>query len=68
MNGFPFDFFEGREETLFAPGPCALCNRNPAVGFASINGKWFCHGDYDPSPTCYMRSQSEYTRPQEVQA
>lgn len=44
-------------ETVFAPGPCALCGRNPAVGFASIGDDWYCHGDFDPEPTCYMRAQ-----------
>lgn len=44
------------EETLFAPGPCALCGRDPAVGFASVGDEWYCHGDLDPEPTCYMRA------------
>jgi hypothetical protein len=42
---------------LTAPGPCAACGKNPAVGFASINGEWYCHGDWEPDPTCYMRGK-----------
>lgn len=41
---------------MSTPGPCALCGRNPAAGFASIGDDWYCHGDDDPEPTCYMRS------------
>lgn len=48
-------------ETMFAPGPCSLCGRDPAVGFASVGDDWYCHGDFDPEPTCYMRAQ--YTEP-----
>lgn len=40
-----------------APGPCALCGRDPAAGLASIGDERYCHGDEDPEPTCYMRSQ-----------
>jgi hypothetical protein len=39
------------------PYPCALCGRTPAAGFASIGDEWFCHGDDDPEPTCYMQAQ-----------
>lgn len=38
---------------------CQMCDKE-ATGFASVNGKWYCHGDDDPEPTCYMRAQ---TRP-----
>jgi len=34
--------------------PCELCGQ-PAKGYASINGKRYCHDD--PSPTCYERAQ-----------
>jgi hypothetical protein len=44
-------------DELHAPGPCALCGTDPAKGFASVNDEWFCHGDFDPDPTCYMRAQ-----------
>jgi hypothetical protein len=37
---------------------CGLCGKDPAAGFASANGVFFCHGDEDEEPTCYMRSQS----------
>lgn len=41
-----------------AKGPCGMCHRDPAAGFASMwtpeGGEvWLCHGDDDPSPTCY---------------
>ena len=36
---------------------CALCGRDPAAGFATIDGERYCHGDDDPDPTCYMRGQ-----------
>lgn len=38
-------------------GACALCGREPATGFATIGGLRYCHGDFDPAPTCYMRAQ-----------
>lgn len=47
----------GSPEEPHGDGPCALCGRNPAAGFASIGDDWYCHGDDDPDPTCYMRSQ-----------
>jgi hypothetical protein len=31
---------------------CGLCERDPAEGFATINGERYCHGDV--YPTCYM--------------
>ena len=40
---------------------CGLCGRDPAAGFATVNDVRYCHGDDDPEPTCYMRSQSAYT-------
>lgn len=39
---------------------CGLCGRDPAAGFATINDVRYCHGDDDPEPTCYMRSQAKY--------
>ena len=33
---------------------CALCGE-PAKGYATVNDVRYCHGDDDPSPTCYMR-------------
>lgn len=41
---------------LHGDGPCALCGRDPAAGFASIGDDWYCHGDDDPEPTCYTRA------------
>lgn len=35
---------------------CVLCGRDPAAGFATINGERYCHGDVDPEPTCYMEA------------
>lgn len=45
-------------ETIHGDGPCALCGRDPAAGFAMIGDNYYCHGDFDPEPTCYMRAQS----------
>jgi hypothetical protein len=45
--------------TLTAPGPCGHCGENPARGFASVNDEWYCHGDLDPDPTCYMLAQRQ---------
>ena len=42
---------------LHGYGPCPLCGRDPAAGFAQIGDDWYCHGDDDPDPTCYMRAQ-----------
>lgn len=36
---------------------CGLCGKDPAAGFAAIGDTFYCHGDDDPEPTCYMRSQ-----------
>ncbi len=36
---------------------CGLCGKDPAEGFASIDGVRYCHGDCDPEPTCYVRAQ-----------
>lgn len=44
---------------LHGNGPCALCGRNPAAGYASIGDRWYCHGDNDPEPTCYMRASRD---------
>jgi hypothetical protein len=43
---------------LSGVGKCGLCARDPAAGFASVGDVWYCHGDEDPEPTCYMRAQS----------
>lgn len=42
------------------PGPCGLCGKDPASGYANewsaATGEvWYCHGDDDESPTCYER-------------
>jgi len=50
------------EETLFGGGPCALCGRDPAAGFAMVGDDWYCHGDCDAEPTCYMRAQRKDTQ------
>lgn len=44
---------------------CGLCGKDPAAGFASIDDVRYCHGDDDPEPTCYMRSQGRYLDPVE---
>lgn len=36
---------------------CGLCGKDPAEGWAKIGDVRYCHGDYDPDPTCYMRAQ-----------
>jgi hypothetical protein len=41
---------------------CQLCDRRPAAGWAKVGADWYCHGDDDPEPTCYMRAQSDYGR------
>lgn len=37
---------------------CGLCGRDPAAGFAVVDGRRYCHGDFDAGPTCYMRASS----------
>jgi len=34
---------------------CGECGR-PATGFGVVNGVRYCHGDDDPTPTCYSRN------------
>lgn len=34
---------------------CGLCGRDPATGTAFIGDVRYCHGDHDPTPTCYMQ-------------
>ena len=41
---------------------CGLCGRDPAEGFAAINGVRYCHGDGE-ALTCYMRSGARYLEP-----
>lgn len=36
---------------------CGLCGKDPASGWAKIGDVRYCHGDFDPDPTCYMASQ-----------
>ena len=48
------------ENGLHGLGPCGLCGKDPATGYASewseATGEvWYCHGDDDESPTCYER-------------
>ena len=43
-----------------AGGPCYICGKNPATGYASSwtakdGERWYCHGDDDETPTCYER-------------
>lgn len=51
---------DGDDDEMFPePGPCYRCGKNPAEGYASIwtpehGQRWFCHGDDDDDPTCYM--------------
>jgi hypothetical protein len=42
---------------------CGWCGKDPAEGVASVNDTFYCHGDEDPEPTCYMRSQRKYVAP-----
>lgn len=35
---------------------CGACGKDPAAGFASVNGVFFCHED--DGTTCYMEAQS----------
>lgn len=42
---------------------CGLCDKDPAEGFASVNGVFYCHGDDDPEPTCYMRASASMIEP-----
>lgn len=37
---------------------CGLCGRDPAAGYAMVDTVRYCHGDFDPDPTCYMKAQS----------
>lgn len=46
-------------------GPCGFCGKNPASGIARVNDVWYCHGDDDPEPTCYMRASWGDTPPSE---
>lgn len=48
------------QDELHAPGPCSLCGKDPATGYASewsaaTGERWYCHGDDDQAPTCYER-------------
>jgi hypothetical protein len=48
-------------QLVVAAGPCGLCGKDPAAGYASTwtragGETWYCHGDDDESPTCYERS------------
>lgn len=38
---------------------CALCGKDPASGYAGVDGQRYCHGDNDPEPTCYMQAQRQ---------
>jgi hypothetical protein len=42
------------------PEQCGLCGNDPAAGFATIGDTRYCHGDFDPEPTCYMRASPFY--------
>ena len=37
---------------------CGGCGKDPAEGFATVNDVRYCHGDNDPTPTCYERARS----------
>jgi hypothetical protein len=52
----------GERETLFGRGSCGLCGKTPPPGWAAIGDQFYCHGDFDPSPTCYMRAQIDLAR------
>lgn len=53
------------------PGPCALCDKDPAEGVASVwtpmeGEMWFCHGD-EHTPTCYeLATWGTYARGDDV--
>lgn len=51
----------GFNERATPPRTCTTCGRSPAPNAASITFsggtvRWYCHGDGDPDPTCYMRA------------
>ena len=39
---------------------CEQCGED-AKGYATIDGKRYCHGDQE-QPTCYMRASQDLTR------
>lgn len=41
---------------------CGRCGQ-PAMGSAYINGTRYCHGAYDPGPTCYELAQRDRVEP-----
>lgn len=43
-------------------GLCGRCGQ-PAMGVAYINETRYCHGTYDPGPTCYELAQRERYEP-----
>lgn len=51
---------------ITAPGPCARCGRNPALGFASMSAGdgpmlWYCHTDDPDAGDCYTAAWSQAT-------
>jgi hypothetical protein len=46
----------GEEDYIGPKATCEGCGKR-ATGFATINDKRYCHGSFDPSPTCYMKAQ-----------
>jgi hypothetical protein len=57
------------EEDLEEPDePCQRCGQYPAAGFATINGRRYCHGDEDDSLTCYEQTsiRGEYVHHQRL--
>lgn len=62
-------FRRSRDSWLLANPPeslrwltdCGLCG-NRATGFATIGDTRYCHGDFDPEPTCYEQAQWDKVR------
>jgi hypothetical protein len=47
---------ERRRQQRNAPAPCAFCGKEKASGYAFIGDLRYCHGNDDPTPTCYTQA------------
>jgi hypothetical protein len=50
----PGDAHRATQGAIVSRYKCGRCGKDPAEGFASIDGVRYCHGDAE-SPTCYER-------------
>ena len=48
----------GERGPVFPVARCGRCGKM-ATGYAKISKTRLCHGDNDPTPTCYERSQRD---------